>query len=144
MKLDKNLRKKMLGLLPFDENSIEKYTPKEFSNKDIPEDFKPIFHLKPWNQEQKDNAVLIAQKMIDGDDSKKIELNKQLNDSVRFNVIDIERLYDLGKNEFIKVEKEEGCISISTWKSIPKTTQSSIYYCLSSISGLTTGETMGL
>ena len=56
----------------------------------------------------------------------------------------IENLYDIGSENFIEIKKENNHITKEVWDSIPKKIQTSIYFCLSSISGLITSEILGL
>ena len=145
MKLDKNIRDKMRGLLPFDGDSVELYTPKEYKD-DLPEDFQPVFHLKPWNPEQKEKIEIIVEKLqiatIPTSEKKKV--NKEISELCRQQVINIEKLYDVGKNEFIEVDIEDGCLSKRCWNKIPQKIQTAIYFCLTSISGLLSSEVVGL
>ena len=147
-KLDENLRKKMLGFLPFDDQSCEKFTPKECDV--LPEEFRPIFHIIPWNQEEQSKIEVLTNKLTmisDGESVSKKEkesINFDLNELTRKKIIDIENLYDLGKDEFMTIEKDEGHISANVWKALPKSLQTSIYYCLNGISGLCHAEKLGL
>lgn len=144
MKLDKNIRDKMRGLLPFDGDSVEYYTPKEY--KELEEDFRPVFHLKPWNQEQKEKVEIIIEKLSSEKtkNEDKIKVNKEIGELCRSQVVNIEKLYDVGKNDFIEVEIEDGCISKKDWSKIPQKIQTSVYFCLTSISGLLSSEVVGL
>ena len=158
MKLNKNIRDKMRGLLPFDGDSVEYYTPKEYKKvieKDkegneiecpIPEEFQPVFHLKPWNQEQKEKVEIIIEKLSSEKtkNEDKIKVNKEIGELCRSQVVNIEKLYDVGKNDFIDVEIEDGCISKKDWSKIPQKIQTSVYFCLISISGLLSSEIVGL
>lgn len=145
MKLDKNLKNQMRGLLPFDSDSIDSFTPKEY--KKLPIEFQPIFHLKPWIQKEKDKALLISEKLqASNTNSEKIKINNEINCLTRKNIINIENLYDIGNEEFIVVEKDTDfdCVSLDVWDKIPKPIQTSVYFCLSSISGLISSEIVGL
>ena len=143
-KLDKNLRDKMRGLLPFNADSIEYYTPKEY--KDLPDEYKPIFHVKPWTQKTKERIEIITEKLNSEklSLSEKSNINKELSTLCRKQVITIDKLYDVGKEEFINVDIEDGCISKDTWESIPQKIHTSIYFLLMSISGLVSSEIVGL
>ena len=146
MKLDKNLRKKMFGLLPFDEEVIEKFTPKEFEK--LPKEFQPVFHIKPLSASDKDKASLTAEKASKSGASKKDqeEWNEVLNEITRTHLLNIENLYDVSHNKFIEIKKDESknCIHKDIWDKLPKKTQNTLYFCLTSISGITDGESMGL
>lgn len=144
MKLDKDVRDKMRGLLPFDGDSVELYTPKEYQ--ELENDFQPVFHVKPWNQEQKEKVEIIIEK-LSSDKTKnedKVKVNKEIGELCRSQVVNIEKLYDVGKNDFIEIKIEDGCISKKDWSKIPQKIQTSVYFCLNSISGLLPAEVVGL
>jgi hypothetical protein len=152
-KLDKNVRDQMLGLLPFDTNCEEKFTPSQFEKLDennnyiFPKKYHPVFCITPWTQEEKDENQLLVEKLTNSKSSKeKKEINKDINECVRKKITNIENLFDMGKNDYVKCEKDPklNCISQDMWKTIPVTIQNSIYFRLSNISGLTTNEMLGL
>jgi len=144
MKLDKNMRDKMRGLLPFDMSGVEEYTPKEY--KELPEEFQPVYFLKPWNQGQKDKIALYTEQLNDEKSKDKSKINKQINELCRQQIVKIEKFYDIGKEEFVEVEidSEKNCIKEDIWNIIPTKIQTSIYFCISSISGLVQSEVLGL
>lgn len=141
----------MRGLLPFDGDSVELFTPKEYiefkTDKGIikiPEEYRPVFHLRPWNQEQKDKIALVAERLQDKSNVIKKQASKDLDDMTYKQIVNIEKLFDIGSERFIDVEIKDGSITLEMWKKIPQKIQTSIYMCLSSISGIVSSETVGL
>ncbi len=145
MKLTKNERKMMLGLLPFDGETIDKFTPKQY--KSIPEKYKPVFHLKPWNQKEKDEITLIISKLeVAKDNAKeKVDITKELNESTRKKICNIENLFDVGLEKIIDCPMDkDGYVSDEMWSRMPEVIKTALYFQLSIISGITTAEQLGL
>lgn len=145
--LTENVREQMLGLLPFDNDAVDIFIPKEYSK--LPSLFQPIFYLKPWNQSEKEQSLVIIEKLEKTTtQNEKIKINQELNELTRKKIVKIERLYDVGKKEFINCQEnndsENDCISSIVWAKIPDTIKSTLYFRISTISGLIKNEVLGL
>ena len=58
-KLDAETRRKLLGLMPVSNNFVVEYVPSVY--KDIPDEFKPVFQIKPWTQSELKKLSLIGE-----------------------------------------------------------------------------------
>lgn len=165
--LTKSERENMLGLLPFDIDCTEKFTPKQYLQKKteinsngeeieteeflISEKYHPVYHIKPFTRDIKNKTTLILAKVaLKGTNQKdKLDLNAKLNEIIRQHTTDITNLYDIGKDELIECPKEikddkPGCVSSDLWEKIPEIIKTTLYYRLSVISGISTNEILGL
>ena len=50
IKMTEEIREKMLGLLPFDNEATVEYTPYQFKVKDFPEEYVPVFTQRPYKE----------------------------------------------------------------------------------------------
>lgn len=131
------VKKQLLGILPFSADATEKFTPSSFDK--INEQFKPVFELKPMNKKNKDEMIIFQSQDVDKLTPKeKILLNDKMNNCIRMSVVGIENLYDLGINKLIEFEtdKNKDCCSNKLWERIPSTIRSNLYFKVSIISGL--------
>ena len=144
---ESNIREQMLGLLPFDNEAMDEYIPKDYMK--LPEKYRPVFVLKPWSQSEKEKTQLIIEKLENLKDTKsKIQINKELNEMSRKKIFDIKNLFDVGKNTLIDTsefrDNDCNCINQKLWQMIPDTIKTTLYFRIATISGLVKNEILGL
>jgi hypothetical protein len=144
-----DVKKQLIGLLPFDEDATENYTPSSFDK--VPEEFQPVFVIRPLKQLERERMSLYINKlssMEETADTKQkeiVELNDKMNDIVRQCVVGMRNLYDLGNQKLIDFEADEnGGLSKSIWRRIPEAVKTNIYYRVNGISGLFYSESVAL
>ena len=142
-----DIREQMLGLLPFDNEAMDEFTPKDFM--EIPEKYRPIFVLKPWTQSEKEKTQLIVEKLENLKDTKsKIQINIELNEMSRKKIFNIKNLFDVGSNKIIDTsefkDNENNCINKQLWLKIPDVIKTTLYFRIATISGLVKNEILGL
>lgn len=142
------VKKQLIGLLPFDEEATDEYTPASFEK--VPDEFKPVFVIRPLKPVEKDRMSLYINKLAnmenEGSKAKELtELNDKMNDIIRQCVMDIKNLYDLGTERLIHYGKDEsGGLSKCIWEKIPESIKTNIYYRVNGISGLFYSESVAL
>lgn len=143
-----DIKKQLIGLLPFDEESTEEYTPAAFDK--IPDALRPVFCIRPMKQIERDRMSLYINKLssMEESDSKPkdlMDLNDKMNDIVRQCIVDIKNLYDLGTQKLIDFQADEkGGLLKSLWRKIPESVKTNIYYRVNGISGLFYSESVAL
>jgi hypothetical protein len=141
------LRAKLLNRLPFSRNSTIDYTPKPYLTKtldtegneteeyDIPEEYRPIFSLRPMSVEDK-NKMLSNSKGAD---------EKTLRDFVRSCITNVSRFYDAGTMELIDFKSDaKGGMDKDQFENIPIMVIRDLFIYVSGISGLSPSERSGL
>lgn len=140
-KLDEETRRKMLTRLPFSRNSTITHTPKAYLTKDaageydIPDDFRPVFSVRPFSSQDKDR---IAKK----DKSNEDKLYREVTAS---NITGMSQLYDAGSMEEIDFKSApNGGMDMEQFMSLPVMVQIELYVFIAGISGLSVYEKSGL
>lgn len=142
------VKKQLIGLLPFDEEATDEYTPKPFEK--VPEEFRPVFSLRPLKPVEKERMSLYINKLsnMEGDEDRTKELsdlNDKMNDIVRQCIMGVKNLYDLGTQKLIEYSADEkGGLSKDLWRKIPESVKTNIYYRVNGISGLFYSESVAL
>ena len=145
--LDEETRKKLLTRLPFSRSASIPYTPKVYMTKvlddkgketdeyEIPEEFRPVFEVRPFSQSDKEKL-------------KKIEKNpdeKVLKEITRTNITDLSKLFDAGTMEEIPFKTDENKVmTLEQFESLPVIVQRDLYVFIAGISGLSAYERSGL
>lgn len=145
--MDEETRKKLLTRLPFSRKATIPFTPeiylvkvldekgKETDEYEIPEEFRPVFEVRPFSQEDKEKL-------------KKVEKNpdeKVLKEIVRSNITGLSKLYDAGTMVEIPFDPDENKnMSLEQFSSLPIIVQRQLFVFISGISGLSAYERSGL
>lgn len=142
-----DIKKQLIGLLPFDEDATDRYTPGPFEK--VPEEFRPVFELRPLKQVERDRMSLYINKLaaLENSDKQKdlSELNDKMNEIVRQCIVGFDNLYDIGAQKFIDYQADSaGGLLKSIWKKIPESVKSNLYYRINGISGLFYSESVAL
>lgn len=145
-KLDEALRKKLLTRLPFSRTSTIDYTPEAYLTKEldeagkdtdefeIPENFRPIFQVRPFSKEDKDKIKKSGSK----DEA-------TLRNITRINVRGVSQLFDVGSMEELEFKADEnGGMSEDQFNSLPIVVMRDLFIFISGISGLSSYERSGL
>lgn len=114
--ISEELKIKLAGLLPINSDFTVKFTPKDYD--EIPVEFKPIFILKPWTNNQMKQLALVA-----NNEEKAISL-------IVSQIVDIQNLYNISTGE------EEQFDPQTIGNKIPKKILLSLMSELTRISGL--------
>lgn len=105
-RLTAEAREKLLGLLPFDSTQTLPFTPKFFKDpeRELPSEFWPVFHLKPFTKEQKDRFKVLVERMgkKDRTESDKDEDDKAIADLAFEGIARAENVFDLNGGELVK------------------------------------------
>jgi hypothetical protein len=142
------LRKKMLTRLPFSRNASIDYTPAPYLVKDmddagketdeyaIPEEFRPVFKVRPLSTEEKTKLGKFTSKNMD---------ETALRELIRTNITGIEKLFDAGTMEEIPFKGDNnGGMDKALFESLPVMVIRDLFVFISGISGLSTDERAGL
>jgi len=138
--MDEETKKKMHGLLPFSTKSTIKYTPEVYGD-DVPEDFKPVFTIRPYSREEVKGARKILGSITDNN----VEKEDELNEWSRKVVVGWENLYDAGSGEEIEyVQDSTGGADKELYDVLPVTVKALILVQAVKISGLLDLSKLGL
>lgn len=143
-KITKKDRERLIGLLPFSIDATEQFTPKSLDT--IPDVYKPIFTLKPWNMEQRNKYSDLVNKLTYLKEDQHVEqMKKFTNDSLRLiceGVVDVDNLLKITTDsvEKVEVKKENGHIEFDFFLKLPEGIKSDIRKRVFKISGLITEE----
>jgi len=145
-KMTPEIRAKLLNRLPFSRNATIDYTPKPYLTKvidadgneteeyDIPEEYRPIFTLRPMSVQDKDKLGSI-----------KASDEKALRDLVRSAIVGVSRLYDAGSMEEIQFKSDaKGGMDKDQFETLPVMVIRDLFIYVSGISGLSPSERSGL
>jgi len=88
--LDQEMINRMVGCLPVSNDFTVNFTPE--STKELPEEFRPIFRLKPFNHSQ----IKSLGKIGNNDDAALDALRKQ--------ILGWSNLYEINNNEAVEIE----------------------------------------
>lgn len=145
-KMSPELRAKLLNRLPFSRNATIEYVPKPYLTKaldaegneteeyDIPEEYRPIFVLRPMSVEDKNK--MLATKTAD---------EKSLRDFVRACIVGVKQFYDAGTMELIEFKGDpKGGMDKDQFETIPVMVVRDLFIYISGISGLSPSERSGL
>lgn len=141
------IRAKLLNRLPFSRNATIEYVPKPYLTKvldqdgneteefDIPEEYRPIFVLRPMSVQDKEKMIT----------SGKVADEKTLRDFVRSSIVGVTKLFDAGTMEEIIFKSDaKGGMDRDQFESIPIMVVRDLFIYISSISGLSPSERSGL
>ena len=146
--IPEELREKMLGELPFTPGKTIPFTPENYLKTDdngeyeFPEEFRAIFHLSPYNSQEKDQVISLIEKVQIKSEIK--SASKKLREIYRKHIMDWENMFDLNAFEEVEYQEDEkGGLSKDLWdegKYLPTKVVSAIADQLGIISGLFDNE----
>lgn len=143
LKLDKETKEKLIGMLPFSEMAEDSYTPKKFIDDKIPIEFRPIFKLRPFNNAEKIKAKTLIKKMAANGDA--YGTDDDCLEIIRKVVIGWENYYDIGKGCYIEYKSsEDGGADKSIFKNIPKSIANPLFFRVYALSGILDMESVPL
>jgi hypothetical protein len=143
--MNEEVRKQLMGLLPYSDSAREHYIPKDFVDKKIPEEFKPVFELKPWTQAEKDDMMILIQQMDTIDKKEAHIINKKLNEGTRKAITGWKNFYDIGSGELIEYQEDKkGGADKKVWDRVPDTIKTSLYFKVGGMSGILAPEIVSL
>lgn len=145
-RLTPELREKLLNRLPFSRSATIDYTPKPYLTKvldsegketdeyDIPEEYRPIFVIRPLSEDEKTKIG-----------SMKNMEEKVLREIVRANIVNVTRYYDAGTMEEIEFKGDPKTgMDKSQFDGIPFMVIKDIFIKVTAISGMAPHERAGL
>lgn len=142
--LTEEIRRELLGLVPFSVNSTDDFTPTMFLKKNnngeflIPEEFRPVFKIRCFTVEEKRKVT----KML-------INIKETAEDNVRENtrmvVVGWRHLFDAGSNEEVVFKAApDGGADPDLFAGIPASVAGALLFHASKISGIIDAEKLGL
>lgn len=138
---DEEVRKQLLGVLPFSVSATINYTPAQYD--EIPEEFRPNFLLRAFNkaESEKVRATLLRASTM-----KTLDLEKATKEFVRQCVMGWDNLIDAGTMDPIDYKEEAGVggCSKDLFDTLPVSVVGDIFKYIARISGLLNIEKLGL
>jgi hypothetical protein len=126
IKLDAETKKKMLGLFPVNNEFTVEFTPEEYN--ELPEEIRPVFVIKPWNE---------AQCKAMGKEYEKDPDQDSILDKVRQQVVGLKNLINLATETEVAYEEDpKGGMSKTLFSLLPILVKTAILYHLLKISGI--------
>lgn len=142
--LNDDVRRELLGLVPFSVSSTDEFTPPMFLKKNvsgeclIPEEFRPVFKIRCFSVEEKRNVTKMLINIKDIPE-------EQVRESTRIVVVGWKNLFDAGSGEEIvfKAASDGGADPVQ-FSGIPASVAGSLLFHASKISGIIDAEKLGL
>lgn len=103
--MDEETRKKLEGLLPFSVKSTTEFTPSSIGE-DIPEEYRPVFSIRPFNREEMRSATTIFKGLSNDSESGDLEKEDKLAECSRKVVMGWKNLFDVGTGEEIEYTQD--------------------------------------
>jgi hypothetical protein len=163
IKMTDEIRKRLAGYLPFSPSATIDFVPEMYLGKTrkwnyktetfedtetdcVPEEFRPTFTVRCFNKGEYDKSkkILVDYKN-EKDDSKKIDLERQMKELLRPVVMGWKNLIDLGTMQLIeyKGDPSGGCDK-SVFESLIEDILKDINLYVNRLSGITPGERLSL
>lgn len=135
IELTPEIRKQLMGSLPFSNSARHRFVPEIF--KDIPEKYTPVFYLRPFTKSQSERIQIMM---------KKNDFNeKEIDNLLRYAVVGWENLFDIGDESYVEFESDtDGGVKKAIWDRVPETIKREFVNELMIISGLVRAEQLGL
>ena len=125
-KLTPEMKKKLAGLLPCNNDFTVEYTPE--SVKELDKEFQYSFTLKPWNNNEMTN---ISKKMSGTPDDSTIL------DLIRKQIVGLNNLINLSTEECVEyAEDDKGSLTKEIFDTVPQRVKLEIFTELTRISGI--------
>jgi hypothetical protein len=139
--MDEATKEKLHGLLPFSTKATINYTPEFYKEAEVPEEFRPVFVLRPYARDEVKNARKVLTS-VEKDEVQKednfIELSRKV-------VVGWNNLYDVGNGEEIEyVQDSTGGACKEIYDNIPTPVKAAILIQAVKISGLFDLAKLGL
>jgi hypothetical protein len=132
--MNQDLKNKLIGILPFNKNSVHKFIPKFLIDLELGEEFTPVFDLKPLTIE--DRYKLISLIKTDETPEQQIKNEVKRFDIIRKYIDDWNNLYDIGTDDYIDFAEDDGGCKMELLKSLPNEIITEIAKKLLELSGL--------
>lgn len=142
VKISPEDREKLLGILPFDNDATEAFTPEIFNK--FPKEIHPRYIIRPFKSNEKEYDIKYSLKMsriIEKDKAynaeKILPIQKDIMKIVSKALIDVENNVEIKSMEIKEVPKEDGHVSTEYFlDKIPTVIQNEIYRRIEQISGM--------
>ena len=120
----------LIGLLPLDNDDVYVFTPDSFRDKQVPDELKPKFHVRQWNNGEADKFREILRQQASGSKKKNKKSDRDLTlDLIEEAVLDIRDLWNPIKRVQIEYQGRK------TLESLPESLLIEIMMKLAEISG---------
>jgi len=129
LRMTEEIRKKMLGLLPFDNSASIDYTPKQYFADDFPEEFRPVFKQRGFSEGEIKDVRRLLKDIEKADDD-------ELNNYARLSVVGWSNLWDVGSMAEIPYSSNGDGTNKEQFAKLPTTVKGSLLYNAVKISGL--------
>lgn len=132
LKLDEDMRRELLGVLPFSSKAVIWHTPETYE--EIAEEYRPKFQLRCFSKKEAED---VRSFMLQLAKEKPEIVERKTREYVRKCIVGWENLIDLGLCEYIEYAQDEtgGCDK-DLFASIPVPVVGDIFHYLAKMSGL--------
>jgi len=142
--LTEEVRRELLGLVPFAAGSVDDFTPPQYLKKSaegeylIPEKFRPVFKVRGFTVEEKRNVAKILTAIKETDEAVVVEAARKV-------VTGWKNLFDAGSgNEIVFKAAPDGGADPELFSGIPAAIIGTILFHASKISGIIAAEKLSL
>jgi hypothetical protein len=142
--LTEEVRRELLGLVPFSVNSTDDFTPAVFLKKNgngefiLPEEFRPVFKIRCFTVEEKRKVTKMLVNI-------KEAAEETVRESTRTVVVGWKNLFDAGSSqEIVFKPAQDGGADPELFSGIPASVAGALLFHASKISGIIDAEKLGL
>jgi len=142
--LTEEIRRELLGLVPFSAGSADDFTPPVYLKKNseggyaIPEEFRPVFKVRCFTVEEKRGVTKMLVNIKDVDE-------ESVTEAARKAVVGWKNLFDAGSNEELVFKSSpEGGADPALFSMIPPAVTGALLFHASRISGIIAAEKLSL
>jgi len=148
-KLDADMRRLLLGDMPFYAGSTVDYTPEHYKvsrkidgqDVEIPEEYRPVFSIRAWNTQERDQANSLLKKIEDISSNNE----KKVAELTRKAITGWQNVFDVGTGNEIDYKPDpDGGLDKELYSALPVIVCIQIFQEIAKISGLMDVTKMGL
>jgi len=142
--LTEEIRRELLGLVPFSAGSADDFTPPVYLKKNseggyaIPEEFRPVFKIRCFTVEEKRAVAKLLVNIKEADE-------ETVTEAARKTVMGWKNLFDAGSNEEVVFKSApDGSADHTLFSQIPAAVAGALLFHASRISGIIASEKLSL
>jgi len=128
VRMTEEIRQKMLGLLPFDNEATVEFTPAQYEG-DFPEEYKPIFIQRGYKEGEMKAVRELLKKLDKAED-------EEMTEQARISVVGWENLWDVGSMKEIPYKSNGNGASPEVFNKLPTVVKGALLFNAVRISGL--------
>lgn len=139
-RIDEDVKKQLIGMLPFSSSRQVDFTPEKYDC--IPEEYRPVFKMRPLTTAEAEN---VKETLIKMKDLKTIDLERRTKEAVRKCLVGWDNFIDIGKEEYIEYKEDAICgCDKELFSAIPTSIIGDMFFYLTKLSGLLDIEKLSL